>query len=462
MGQEDSSREPLTQHAPLSDKTLPQPPRSILPPTMVRYRILAGVCVLAVISYILRVGFASAGPSLTKSLGLDDVQWASLASAWLLAYGGFEVPWGLLGDRFGARYLLAVVALGSSLLTGILISVAFMPGVLSVFLLLWGLRFLFGLFQAGVFPSLSRLMADWMPSRERGSAQGAIWMCTRAGGFLAPLIVVPLIGATGAWYWAMLLISLLGLVWFATCWPWFRNRPEDSPAINEAELSLIAEGRRVRVKHSGLPWRQVLACRSVWALCAMYSCGGFAANFFVTLLPTYLSKQRGLSDGTVKWLTSLPMACGMIACVLGGVVSDSIIRRTDNRRWGRRINGTIGALIAGLALMATTQVYATWVLGTLLCLTFFCNDLAMGPAWASCADVGHRYAGTIGGAMNMLGNLAGAGGAALAGWLFRNGHPEIVFVIFGCSFCLGSLCWLAVDVTRPVVDPEEPPVPSVC
>ncbi len=439
MGQEDVVREPLVAAA-------------VLRPTRVRYRLLMAVCGLAVIIYIHRVGFACAARWLRPDLGLDDGDWGALMSAFLLAYGGFEVPWGLLGDRFGARHVLALVTLGSSLLTAAVVLTVFVPGGWPAFVLLWGLRFLFGLFQAGTFPSLSRLMTDWMPTPERGTAQGLIWMSSRVGGALAPLLVVPLIGMTGTWYLPFVLLAGLGAAWCAACWPWFRNRPEASPAVNDAELLLITEGRAPTAGHGGLPWDRVFACRSVWALCAMYACGGFSATFFVTLLPGYLSKQRQLPEDAMKWLSSLPLACGVIACVLGGVLSDFLIRRTGNRKWGRRINGTVGALVAGAAFLATNWVQDTWALGALLCLTFFCNDLAMGPAWAACADVGRQYAGTIGGAMNMLGNLAAAAGAALAGWLFRQDHPQAVFVMFACSFGLGSLCWLGVDVTRPVAE----------
>ena len=76
-----------------------------------------------------------------------------------------------------------------------------------------------------------------------------------------------------------------------------------------------------------------------------------------------------------------------------------------------------------------------------------------GPAWAACADIGERYAGTLGGAMNMIGNLAGAVGASLAGNLFQAGHPQLVFIIFASSFWLASLCWLMVDVTKPLTEP---------
>jgi ACS family glucarate transporter-like MFS transporter len=455
MGQQDISRQPLGHDAILPDLPPLRGGVSILRPTRVRYRILLAVCGLAVIVYIHRVGFASAARWLRPDLDLvSDDDWSALMWAFLLSYGGFEVPWGLLGDRFGARNLLVIVTLGSSLLTAAVALALFPPLGLSAFALLWALRFAFGLFQAGVFPSLSRLMADWMPTQERASAQGLIWMSTRVGGFLAPHIIVPLIALTGTWHLPFALIASLGAGWCAACWPWFRNRPEQSPAVNEAERRLITEGRAVPSKHGGLPWGRVLRCRSVWALCAMYACGGFAATFFVTLLPGYLSKQRQLPDDTMKWLSSLPLACGIVACVGGGVISDFIIRFTGNRKWGRRLPGMVGALVAGSALLATVWVHEPWQLAGLLCLTFFCNDLGMGPAWASCADVGRRYAGTIGGGMNMLGNLSAAGGMALAGGLFQREKPEIVFVIFACSFWLGSLCWLAVDVTRPVVETE--------
>ena len=92
----------------------------------------------------------------------------------------------------------------------------------------------------------------------------------------------------------------------------------------------------------------------------------------------------------------------------------------------------------------------------LCCLTatFFFNDLTMGPAWASCADIGERYAGTLSGAMNMIRALAGAAGAALAGSLFHRGRPELVFVIFAGVYMLAALCWLKVDVTKRLADSE--------
>src|SRR5262249_24905493 len=141
-----------------------------------------------------------------------------------------------------------------------------------------------------------------------------------------------------------------------------------------------------------------------------------------------------------------------IGCILGGATSDWLIRRWGNRRWGRRIVGAVGLTLTGIALLSTLWAEEIWLLGLLLTVTFFCNDLSMGPAWAACADIGERYAGTLSGAMNMTGALLGTVGAALAGYLFRRGLSEYVFVIFAEAYVLAALCWLGVDVTKRLVD----------
>jgi len=454
MGQEDISREPLAPEAVLAEPPVPSPRRDLLPPTWVRYRVLGTACALAVVIYIHRVGFASVLPEISKDLKLEDYHSGWLMAVFLLAYGGLEMPWGRAGDRAGVRHLLPILVLGWSLVTGCVgIAFALRGHVVLAFAFLLTVRFLFGAFQAGAFPLLSRMMTDWMPMTERASAQGAIWMSTRMGAFFVPLLLAGLIDAFGNWQTPLWLLAGLGAIWCAVFWPWFRNRPEEMPAVNEAERALIVAGRAARpVGHGAAPWGRMLRSRSVWALCLTYGFGGFAANFYVTLLPKYLSDARGLPPGERAWITSAPFAFGVVSCIFGGWLSDAIIRRTGNRKWGRRLNGTVGMGIAALLWPMLHFAPAPWGLAAVLCLIFFCNDLGMGPAWASCADIGERHAGTLGGAMNMIGNLFGAGGALLTGYLFEQGHHAWVFGIFACSYTLACLCWLNVDATKSVVE----------
>lgn len=424
------------------------PTIALVKPTRVRYQVLACACSVAVIIYIHRVGFGRALPAITDSLQLDDRHKGWLAAAFLVAYAGFEMPWGWAGDRWGVRHLLTLLVIGWSLTTGFVALAGSFAGLLI-------LRFLCGMFQAGAFPSLSRMMTDWMPMQQRGTAQGGIWMSTRLGGMLSAPLLGSLILWFDGWEEPLWIVSGMGVLWAVIFWPWFRNRPEEMAAVNAEERDRIAQGRSAAPVHHGLPWKKLLASRSAWALCLMYGCGGFAANFFVVLLPSYLQKQCQLSTNTVDVVASLPFVGGALACIFGGIFSDWIIRRTGNRKWGRRLTGTIGTLIGALAWFVLAWLDGNghvkgWVMPIILILIFTCNDLSMGPAWAACADIGERHAGTLGGAMNMVGNMLGAVGAVLTGYLFKAEQSAWLFAIFGMSFLLATLCWQAVDVTKPL------------
>jgi sugar phosphate permease len=426
----------------------------------VRYLVLAAGCSLAVLTYLQRQGLVAVTPFIKQDLGLNDEQMGYLAAVWLVAYGAFQVPGGLLGDRLGARHLLTLLVLAWSLTAGaVALTVALPPGGWLAFAVLAALRFLFGMLQAGGFPGLARVVADWIPAPQRGFAQGMVWTFSRLGGALAPLLVVWLVKAVfGHWDTPLLLLAGLGFLWCAFFWPWFRDRPGEMKQVNAAERDLIAAGRPAALAAPGpLPWSRFLGSRNVWALCLMYGFVGFAGNFITSLLPIYLRDHRHLDDTTVAWLSGLPLAFGVVSCLLGGVLSDWLIRRLGSRKWGRRLVGCVVLVLAGLVTLCCLRAHEAWLLGLTFSAWFFFNDATMGPAWAACADVGERYAGTLSGAMNMTGAFLGAVGMAVAGRLLHRGLYDVVFVLFACSYGLAALCWLAVDVTKPLVPRAQEP-----
>jgi MFS family permease len=443
-------------------------------PTSVRYQVLFVACSAAVLTYIHRLAFRDVLPDVKRDLNLTGDQASELMSAFLLAYGAFEIPFGLLCDRLGSRHLFTLLVLGWSLATGCVTwAASLLDAGYQPFAYLLAVRFLFGLFQAGGFPCLGRILADWMPLGLRGTAQGLLWTASRLGGAASPWLVLKLSGNFGGWQSTLWIVTLLGIIWCVAFWLWFRNRPQETPRVNAAELALIAHGRGPHSSgHGAIPWRALLTSRSAWCLCFMYGGGGFAANFYVTLLPVYLREQRHISEETTALITSLPLVCGVISCLTGGMLSDWIIHRTGNRKWGRRLSGSIGTFFGALGWFSIPFVQETWLLGVVLCVVFFCNDLSMGPAWAATADIGERYAGTLGGAMNMIGNLSGAVGIRLAGYLFERvftlsiassdgtrteyvvDGTRLPFIIFACSFLFAALCWQGVDVTKKLVQEQ--------
>ena len=196
----------------------------------------------------------------------------------------------------------------------------------------------------------------------------------------------------------------------------------------------------------------MLRSRSVWGLCLMYGFVGFSGNFMTSLLPVYLKDHRYLTAEQTTWVFGLTLASGMVSCFMGGLLSDWIIRRTGNRKWGRRLTGAVGVVLAGLAFLTVPWIEGAWPLAILFGAAFFGNDLIMGPAWAACADVGERHAGTLSGTMNMTGAFFGAGGMALAGVLLEMKQYGLLFTIFACSYAAAALCWLMVDVTKPLTE----------
>ena len=422
-------------------------------PTVVRYQVLAVACSLAILTYVQRQGFIAATPYIKQDLGLHDEQMGYFLAVWLVAYGIFQVPGGVIGDRIGSRHLITLLVLGWSLTLLLVALTVFLPtGGWLVFVVLLALRFVFGGFQAGVFPGLSRVVADWMPAPQRGFAQGSIWTFSRLGGAVAPLVIVWVINQVfDGWSIAMTFTASLGIVWSAFFWWWFRNRPEEMQHLNDAERDLIRSHRPAAPEKAGaVPWSRMLASPSVWGLCLMYGFVGFAGNFITSFLNVYLRDHRHLPDDTTAWLAGLPLAAGVVSSLSGGIVSDLLIRRLGSRKWGRRLVGCVVLAMAGVATSCTPWVEEDWQLAIVLGAWMFFNDAMLGPAWASCADIGERYAGTLSGAMNMTGAFAGAAGMTLAGWWLDVEQYVLLFTVFAASYALAALCWFAIDVTKPL------------
>ncbi len=192
------------------ERSAPLAAAGTAPATRVRFLVLAAGCGLAFLAYVHRQSFVRAQPSIAENLGLNDQQLGYLAAAFLIGYGLFQVPCGLLSDRFGARHLLAILVIAWSLLTGLQAFAGLSAVWISPLLYLIATRFAFGVAQAGYFPVWSRVMADWMPVSERGTAQGTVWMFSRLGGAVAPFLFGGLFELFGTWTTPLWVLAALG------------------------------------------------------------------------------------------------------------------------------------------------------------------------------------------------------------------------------------------------------------
>jgi MFS family permease len=469
-----------------------------LKPTRVRFVVLAFVCTLALITYLDRVCIMRVQGPMKEELHLDDIQMGWVFSAFLFGYALFEIPGGWMGDVWGARRVLGRIVLWWSAFTALTGCVwYFSPGssfsvllfgypLVSTFGLLVLVRFLFGAGEAGAFPNINRVTRTWFPTRERGSAQGAVWMCARLGGAVAPAVTGALAGALG-WRQAFWALGGLGVAWSIVFLAWFRDRPEQVRACNAAERARIREttwhatpavsadaitvqetSLRVdqpdasTVTHHAWPPLALLVTNvSAIAVCVAAFSVCFPFSFYLTWQPKFYEEAFGLSAEQSEIWTGLPYVCGAFGALVGGWLSDQLIRRTGSRRWGRALVGMAGFGGAGLCMLAASLATDARVAGTLLCAAMFVNDLAIPTIWAALADIGGRFVGTLSGLSNMVGNIGGAISPVLIPVvLTRLGHLpaaerwQHVFVGMAAVWFVAAASWLFIDAGKPLADEQ--------
>ncbi|MFL5339526.1 MAG: MFS transporter [Gemmataceae bacterium] len=465
-------------------------------PTRVRYGVLAFVCALSMITYLDRASFPNVQGHVLTALGKNHISELKLAlTAFQLAYALFEVPTGLLGDLFGPRKTLVRIVLWWSFfialtgLVGLRVSGFTAFGyTVGEFMLydyagLVVIRFLFGIGEAGAYPNIARALYNWFPLKERARASGTVWMSARLMGGLTPLITGFLLRDLGLhWRVTLMLFGGLGVVWSVAWFVWFRNRPDEKPECNAAERELIHADRGPVEVHSAVPWGKIFSHRGVWALCLMYFCTNYSWYFSMNYLPAFLENQYGLDPANkrVDVYKGGPLLLGMAGCFIGGWLSDRHIRRTGDRKWGRRLYGILGHGLAGLLMLACIVIPVApgfaGLFALAIALSGFFNDLTMGPTWAACQDVGKRYSAIVSGCMNMIGNLGGALTTYMTGWInlqaeerYAVSHQFSVetmskaerivaqlpgwrlnFALYAAMYFLAVVFWMMLDVTRPV------------
>jgi MFS family permease len=85
----------------------------------------------------------------------------------------------------------------------------------------------------------------------------------------------------------------------------------------------------------------------------------------------------------------------------------------------------------------------------------FFNDFVMPAAWAGTMDIGGRYAGTVSGAMNMMGSIAGASSVLVVGYLLTwTGNWTLTFYVSAGIYLVGAFCWLFLDSHTPLERPQ--------
>ena len=413
-------------------------------PTGARHIVTLFAVALAVITYIDRVAISVSVPFITKDLELTPIQmgWALAAFGW--AYAVFEIPGGWLGDRIGPRRVLMRIVMWWSFFTA---ATGWAWNATSLIVI----RALFGAGEAGAFPNLTRVFTTWLPVKERERAQATLWLATRVSGAFTPILVAMMIGWMG-WRRTFEVFGVLGVIWAVLFYLWYRDVPSEHPAVNQAELAMLPPQRETAIAHGGVPWALIFSTPSVWLLSIQYMCLAYGWWFYINWLPTYLRSARGTSLRMGALLAGLPLLLGGLGCLVSAAVIPRLAQRLASVALARRIVAVTGFAGASACIFMFAGIEDPRRAMIVLGFAGFFNDFVMPAAWAGTMDIGGRYSGTVSGAMNMMGSIAGASSTLVVGYLlaWTSGNWALTFYISSAIYLVGALCWLFLDSHTPV------------
>jgi ACS family D-galactonate transporter-like MFS transporter len=416
--------------------------------------ILTLVAVGTMINYLDRTVLGIAAPFLSKDLALTATQMGLVFSAFSWSYALLQIPGGIFLDRFGTRVTYFIAVTGWSAFTAMMSGVRSLPTLITT-------RIGVGTFEAPCFPANSRILATWFPQSERARANGIYSFGQYVGlGFLS----VPLFWITQAYGWRALFIMVggFGLAFGILWWLLYRDIGVSRHA-NAAEIEYVEAGGGGEYKGAPLDfrWRHIgklLKHRQILGA----SIGQFGANstqvFFVTWFPTYLVTARGMTFIKAGLMTSLPYIGASAGVLIGGLVSDALLRKTGSANLARK-----WPIVSGL-LLASTIIAANYVPAdnnaaviAIMSIAFFGQGMT-NLGWTVVSDVApKKLIGLTSGIFNFSANLAGIVTPIVIGMTFqRTGSFVGPLVYIGVVALIGAFAYSVIlgDIHRLDIDTD--------
>ena len=412
-----------------------------------RWALIFYVFLISAMSYLDRVNLSIAAPTIQKEYGITDIQMGPVFAALIWGYALFQTAGGRLADRFGPRLILTLGILWWSLFTAM---TAIVPvGMGGAIIALIAVRFVLGAGEAVMFPASNRLVASWIPSNERGIANGLVFGGVGAGSALAPALIGWII-LTWGWRWSFFLRVPVGIL-VALVWYWIaRDAPKQHPWVTGKELDHIEAGIPAAKKGKGptkpASWGTIFGNRHILFVTASYFAFGYTAWIFFTWFYKYLLEVRHLNLKASGFYASLPFLGMLICSPLGGWISDVVTKRFGKRA-GRCGIGAVGLGGAAVFITLGTLSPSAQMASVFLALGVGAQYLAQSSYWSVTADIAGPSAGSVSGLMNMGGQIGGAITALLTPVIARSFGWSTSFLVPAGLCALGAILWMMVDPT---------------
>lgn len=448
-------------------------------PTRVRYVVLAALCTAAAIAYVHRTYLSVPQVTIASELKLTTDQMGWIMWAFPFAYALGQLPAGWLGDRFGTRKMLPLFAAIWSAAAGGL-------GIAQTFGGMFGCQIVNGLGQAGIFPCCVKTISQWLPASRRAMANGLLASCMSVGAMVASALIGFLLRD---WHWhiVFLALSTVGFVWAIAFFFWFRDRPEDHPAVNAEEVLLIrtepaparaadseakppgaADARHSEQERApsqvpvsaaeATPWLTLLSSSTLLLICAQqfFRAGGY--YFYQTWFPTYLQKTREVSQEHSGYLTGMALGGVVLGSLAGGFISDWIHTRTGSLAASRKGVATAGVSGCALFMLLAYFIDDALVASSVIACGAFCAGVANPVSYALTIDLGGKHVSMVFSIMNMVGNLGAMMSPKFVSWLVEatkqtdgTENWSLVLLLLVGMYAAATVLWLFINPKKPIL-----------
>ena len=403
-------------------------------------------------SYGDRVALSVAGTAMQKQLALNPVRFGFLLSGFSWAYVLGQLPSGGLLDRFGSKRVYGISIFAWTICAFLIGFAGYLPAAY-IFSVIFALRLLSGLAQSPVFPGNGRIVAAWFPTAERGTAS-AIFNSSQ---YFALVAFAPIFGwltHSHGWQWTFWFMGIFGLV-LVFAWSKIIYNVPDHPLISPSEIDCIERGgglvnidRATGSKPpSALTWKgvaQLLQQRMLVGIYIGQFCITTLTYFFITWFPVYLVQARHMSVLKGGFAVALPALCGSVGGVLGGIWSDSLLRRGRSLTFARKLPIIAGMLLS-TTMIACNYTTAQSVVLFLMSLAFFGKGVgALG--WTVIADTSPKeLIGLNGGLFNLFGNTAGITTPIIIGFIVqRTGSFNGALIFVGITALMAIFSYVVI------------------
>jgi len=401
-------------------------------------------CGLAALAYVHRLAIAVPAKEIEEQLDISREDMGFILGIFFWGYATMQIPSGWIAGRFGSRLVVPILVLLWSVANGLMAL-----GVGFAFLL--SVRFFMGMAQAGLFPCAVQSFARWFPPSRRALPNGYLTAFMSVGGVAAGVMTGFLLGFLD-WQTLMFIYSVPGVGCAIRFYLWYRERPEEHPSVNAAELAIIREERNGPSAHADdtdiRAWWTPFLSFALVLVCLQQFCRAAAYIFYATWWPTFLREARGLDVETAGYLSTLPLVGVAVGGILGGELADEVYRRTGSLNWSRRGVAFISLLAAGLLMLLgylTGDIVFTIFF---LTLSSFFAGVCGTASYTFTIDLGGKQVATVFSVMNMAGNIGAAILPSVVVPIQEEYGWDSVLLLIAGLYAAAALCWILVRIPR--------------